>query len=262
MKALIVAPSWIGDTIMAQPLFARLHAKYPGLQLDALAPRWVAPVLHRMTEIREVIDSPFGHGQLSLTARWRLARQLAAGGYDAVYVLPNSLKSALTPFLAGIPQRIGFTGESRYGLINVRHTLDKAALPLMVERFAQLAEAPAHRCPSRSPTRKSARRQPTSKKRWTNSISNDRRASPPSVPVPNMVRPNAGQPPTSPPWPENWRPTATPSGSSAPPRTRPSPKKSRNSPPASAATCAAPPRSARRSTSWPWPTSWSATTPA
>jgi heptosyltransferase II len=142
MKALVVAPSWIGDTIMAQPLFAQLHARYPGLQLDALAPRWVAPVLQRMDEIAEVVDSPFGHGQLSLKARWRLARQMAARGYDAVYVLPNSLKSALVPFMAGIPQRIGFTGEARYGLINVRHTLDKDALPLMVERFAQLAEAP------------------------------------------------------------------------------------------------------------------------
>jgi heptosyltransferase-2 len=142
MKALIVAPSWIGDTIMAQPLFARLHARYPGLQLDALAPRWVAPVLQRMTEIGEVIDSPFAHGQLSLKARWQLGRDLARRGYDAAYILPNSLKSALVPFLAGIPQRIGFTGEARYGLINIHHRLDKAALPLMVERFAQLAEAP------------------------------------------------------------------------------------------------------------------------
>lgn len=142
MRALIVAPSWIGDTIMAQPLFARLQAMHPDLQLDALAPRWVAPVLQRMAEIGEVIDSPFGHGQLSLKARWRLARELAARRYDAVYVLPNSLKSVLVPFLAGIPRRIGFTGESRYGLINVRHTLDKTALPLMVERFAQLAETP------------------------------------------------------------------------------------------------------------------------
>ena len=142
MKALIVAPSWIGDTIMAQPLFARLQATNPGLQLDALAPRWVAPVLQRINEIAEVVDSPFGHGQLSLRARWRLARQLAARGYDAAYILPNSLKSALPPFMAGIPRRVGFTGESRYGLINVRHTLDKAALPLMVERFAQLAESP------------------------------------------------------------------------------------------------------------------------
>ncbi|MDP3539268.1 MAG: lipopolysaccharide heptosyltransferase II [Azonexus sp.] len=147
MKALIVAPSWIGDTIMAQPLFARLHAKHPGLQLDALTPNWVAPVLQRMAEISEVIDSPFGHGQLSIKPRWRLARQLAARGYDAVYVLPNSLKSALIPFMAGIPRRVGFTGESRYGLINVRHTLDKAALPLMVERFSQLAEAPGAALP-------------------------------------------------------------------------------------------------------------------
>ena len=141
-KALIVAPSWIGDTIMAQPLFVRLHARHPDLQLDALAPSWVAPVLQRMDEIREVVDSPFGHGQLSLQKRWRLARELAGRNYDAVYVLPNSLKSALLPFMAGIPKRIGFTGESRVGLINVRHTLDKAALPLMVERFAQLAETP------------------------------------------------------------------------------------------------------------------------
>ena len=147
-KALIVAPSWIGDTIMAQPLFARLLAQHPGLRLDALAPRWVAPVLRRMPEIGDVVDSPFGHGQLSLKPRWRLARQLAAGNYDAVYVLPNSLKSALVPFLAGIPRRVGFTGESRYGLINVRHRLDRQRLPLMVERFAQLGEqpgAPLHR---------------------------------------------------------------------------------------------------------------------
>ena len=142
MKALIVAPSWIGDTIMAQPLFERLRARHSDLQLDALAPRWVAPVLRRMDAITDLVDSPFGHRQVSLKARWRLARELAARGYDAVYVLPNSLKSAVVPFLAGIPRRVGFTGESRYGLINVRHTLDKKALPLMVERFAQLAEAP------------------------------------------------------------------------------------------------------------------------
>ena len=147
MKALIVAPSWIGDTIMAQPLFARLHASHPDLRLDALAPQWVAPVLQRMAEIEEVVASPFGHGQLSLKARWRLARELAARGYDAVYVLPNSLKSALVPFMAGIPRRIGFTGESRFGLINVRHDLDKFALPLMVERFAQLAEPPGAQLP-------------------------------------------------------------------------------------------------------------------
>ncbi|MEF8734051.1 MAG: lipopolysaccharide heptosyltransferase II [Candidatus Accumulibacter meliphilus] len=142
MKALIVAPSWIGDTVLAQPLFRRLHERTPGLQLDALAPRWVAPVLERMPEITQLVDSPFAHGELSLKARHRLARQLATAGYQRAYVLPNSLKSALVPFFAGIPERIGFVGEKRYGLINQRHTLDRTMLPQMAERFAQLAEAP------------------------------------------------------------------------------------------------------------------------
>ena len=147
VKALIVAPAWIGDTVMAQPLFARLHAATPGLQLDALAPRWVAPVLERMPEIDQIIDNPFAHGELALSARFALARRLARGGYQRAYVLPNSLKSALIPALAGIPERIGFTGESRYGLINRRHTLDTIALPQMAERFAQLAEVPGSPLP-------------------------------------------------------------------------------------------------------------------
>jgi len=142
MKALLVAPSWIGDTVLAQPLCRRLHEKIPGLQLDALAPRWVAPVLERMPEIAQIVDSPFAHGDLSLRARHRLARRLAGNAYQRAYVLPNSLKSALVPFMADIPQRIGFVGEKRYGLINQRHILDKTALPQMAERFAQLAEEP------------------------------------------------------------------------------------------------------------------------
>ncbi len=141
-RALVVAPAWIGDTVMAHPLFMRLHRAIPGLQLDALAPPWVAPVLRRMPEIGEIIDNPFAHGELSFKARYDLARLVAQRGYRQAYVLPNSLKSALIPFLAGIPERIGFTGESRYGLINRRHVLDKVALPQMAERFAQLAQAP------------------------------------------------------------------------------------------------------------------------
>jgi heptosyltransferase-2 len=140
--ALVVAPAWIGDTVMAQPLFMRLHHVTPGLQLDALAPPWVAPVLSRMPEIAEIIDNPFAHGELSLGKRFMLGRRLARRNYRRAYVLPNSVKSALPPFFAGIPERVGFTGEARYGLINRRHALDENALPRMAERFAQLAQAP------------------------------------------------------------------------------------------------------------------------
>ena len=56
-KILVVAPSWIGDTLLAQPLFARLRERFPGTKIDALAPAWTAPVLHRMPVIAEVIDA-------------------------------------------------------------------------------------------------------------------------------------------------------------------------------------------------------------
>jgi heptosyltransferase II len=141
-KILIVAPNWIGDTLLAQPLFARLRIRRPGAIIDALAPAWTAPVLRRMPEIREVVDAPFAHGELGLGARWRLAAMLRTRAYDEAFVLPNSFKSALIPFFAGIPARTGFVGEARYGLLNRAHRLEEKALPLMAERYAQLAEAP------------------------------------------------------------------------------------------------------------------------
>ncbi len=139
MKILVIAPSWIGDSIIAQPLFTRLHERHPGLILDVFAPPWVAPALAHMAEVRRIIVNPYTHGQLRLAGRWRLGRQLAREGYDATIVLPNSWKSALLPLFAGIRSRIGFLGEARYGLINRIVPLNKQAVPLLVDRYALLA---------------------------------------------------------------------------------------------------------------------------
>lgn len=141
-KTLVVAPSWVGDTMLIQPMLQRLQQRYPDCRIDILAPPWTAALLREMTEVNEVIINPFPHGKLQLGERYRLGKQLRANQYDRAIVLPNSFKSALVPFFANIPLRIGFVGEMRYGLLNDARKLDKAALPLMVERFAQLAEAP------------------------------------------------------------------------------------------------------------------------
>ena len=117
------------------------------VRVNALAPAWCAPLLERMPEIAEVIASPFAHGELKLRARWTLARELAQRNYDQAIVLPNSFKSALIPFFANIPLRAGYAGESRYGLLNLVHRLDSDKLPLMAERYAQLAEKPGAELP-------------------------------------------------------------------------------------------------------------------
>jgi heptosyltransferase-2 len=138
-KILVVAPSWIGDTIMMQPLLMRLRRQQPTAAIHVLAPAWSAPLLARMAEVDAVIENPFPHGSFDWTGRKALGRGLRAGHYEAAYVLPNSWKSALVPFFAKIPRRIGYSGEARYVLLNDRHTLDAAALPRLVDRYAALA---------------------------------------------------------------------------------------------------------------------------
>ncbi len=140
---LIVAPSWIGDTIMMQPLLMRLKAREPDAAIHVLAPAWSAPLLARMPEVAAVIENPFAHGQFDWAGRKALGRQLrensATTDFHQAYVLPNSWKSALVPFFANIPKRTGYTGEARYLLLNDRHRLDEAALPRLVDRYAALA---------------------------------------------------------------------------------------------------------------------------
>ncbi|MBX3662522.1 MAG: lipopolysaccharide heptosyltransferase II [Burkholderiales bacterium] len=151
MNILVVGPSWVGDTILSQPLLRLLLQQHPGAQIDYLAPPWTLPLLARMPEVRQGILNPFGHGALRIAERRRLGLALRAARYDLAVVLPNSWKSALIPWFAGIPQRRGFRGEARWVLLNDLRRLDGQALPQMVQRFAALGLPPGSRLPDPLP---------------------------------------------------------------------------------------------------------------
>ncbi|HEX8979097.1 MAG TPA: lipopolysaccharide heptosyltransferase II [Parasulfuritortus sp.] len=140
-RCLVVGPSWVGDMIMAQGLYRALREQGPDLVIDVLAPAWSGPILSRMAEVERIVVSPFSHGKFDLAGRRALARDLRGAGYEQAYVLPNSWKSALIPWLAGIPRRTGYVGEFRYGLLNDARRLDKAGLPRLVDRYRALADA-------------------------------------------------------------------------------------------------------------------------
>lgn len=139
MKILVIGPSWVGDMMMSQSLYRTLKAEHPTAEIDVMAPAWCRPLLARMPEVNQALSMPLGHGALALGERRRLGHALRASGYDRAYVLPNSFKSALVPFFAQVPRRVGWRGEMRYGLLNDIRVLDKAAFPLMVQRYVAIA---------------------------------------------------------------------------------------------------------------------------
>ncbi|MDC5703119.1 lipopolysaccharide heptosyltransferase II [Vibrio europaeus] len=140
MKILIIGPSWVGDMVMSQSLYTKLRHQHPNTEIDVLAPAWCKPILERMPEVNRAIEMPMGHGEFNLKGRWQLARTLAKKGYTHAYILPNSAKSALIPFFAGISSRTGWKGEMRYGLLNDLRP-DKRVFQYMVERYVALAQS-------------------------------------------------------------------------------------------------------------------------
>lgn len=136
-SSLVIAPQWIGDAVMTEPLMRRLAARGERLTVGALP--WVAPVYRAMPQVAEVIEFPFAHGGLQWAARRAMAKTMR-GRFDTAYVCPNSLKSALLPWWAGIGKRVGYLGENRWGLLNQRlPNPTEGARPPMVALYSALS---------------------------------------------------------------------------------------------------------------------------
>jgi heptosyltransferase-2 len=137
-RALVVAPSWVGDAILTEPLVAALR-RDGFATIDVLAPAWCAPVYARMRGVCNVSSAPFAHGEFAWRKRRALGRELAKRRYTHAYVLPNTWKSALVPYFAGIPKRIGYVGEMRHGVLTDARKNARNREFLLVARYAALA---------------------------------------------------------------------------------------------------------------------------
>lgn len=146
-KILIVGPAWIGDMVMVQSLLKLLRRDNPAVLIDVVAPVWSQALLMRMTEVRNTVPMPLGHGQIGLRKRFAIGRKLRAVGYDRAIVLPRSMKAALVPFFADIPLRTGFRGEMRFGLLNDVRKLDRVVFNQTVKRLMALGLPPGSNLP-------------------------------------------------------------------------------------------------------------------
>lgn len=124
--------------VMAQSLFKTIAKQDKSAIIDVIGPAWSSPILARMPEVRNALTLKTGHGEWGIATRRELGQSLRNEQYDQAITLPRSWKSALVPFFAKIPKRIGFHGEQRYILLNERRKLDKNILNQTVKRFVSL----------------------------------------------------------------------------------------------------------------------------
>jgi heptosyltransferase-2 len=137
-KSLIIAPNWIGDAVMSEPLIRRL--KDFGGDITVLATPWVAPVYRSMPAKPNVIEMAFSHGKIELSKRINLAKHIKMLGFDQAILLPNSWKSILIPVLAQIPEIFAYKGELRSLFITKSlENPPKKNRPPMVNHYLNLA---------------------------------------------------------------------------------------------------------------------------
>ncbi len=147
MRILVVAPSWVGDMVMAQSLFITLKQQHPDCQIDVIAPPWTLALTKHMPEVSQGFIMPVTRGKLGLMERINLGKSLRVEHYDQAILLPNTWKSALAPFFAHIPKRTGYVGECRWGLLSDIRRLDKSVLTRTVQRFVALAYPDSNNIP-------------------------------------------------------------------------------------------------------------------
>jgi heptosyltransferase II len=135
---LIVPYMWIGDFVRCHTVVRLLRERFPRRPIDMLTTAMVAPLLDYMPGVRKGIVFDLPRKRLALSQHRTLAELLRQERYGDALIMPRTWKSALAPFLAGIPRRTGFVGEMRFGLVNDPRRGEKK-LPRMVDRCAALA---------------------------------------------------------------------------------------------------------------------------
>jgi lipopolysaccharide heptosyltransferase II len=135
---LIVPYMWIGDFVRGHTVVRVLKARWPNRPVDLLMTPLCAPLVDYMPGVRAGIIADLPRNRLAVARQRGLAAELRARGYATALVLPRTWKSAIAPTLAGIPERVGFFGEARFGLIN-RMRWGENALPRFIDKNAALA---------------------------------------------------------------------------------------------------------------------------
>jgi lipopolysaccharide heptosyltransferase II len=155
-RILVRGTNWLGDAVMTTPALLRLREKFPAARLALLCPEKLRDLWQNHPAVDETISFAPDEGV------FMVGKKLRAGKFDLALVLPNSPRSALEVFLAGIPQRIGHARPWRNFLLTqavpprpnavkmrkrteneIRQLIAQSGIQV-ANRKSQIANAPAH----------------------------------------------------------------------------------------------------------------------
>jgi heptosyltransferase II len=106
-RILVRGVNWLGDAVMTTPALQQLRARFPEAKISILTPEKFAELWRHHPSADEAI--PFFSGE----SLWSVAGRLRAAQFQTAVVFPNSPRSALEPWLAGIPRRVGYAQRWR-----------------------------------------------------------------------------------------------------------------------------------------------------
>lgn len=135
---LVVPYAWIGDFVRVHSVVKILRARWPERPVDILTTSLCAPLVDYMPGARKAVVWDLPRSRIAWTQQRALAARLREERYRTALIMPRTWKSALAPFLAGIPERTGFIGEARFGLLTDLRWGERK-LPRMIDHFGALA---------------------------------------------------------------------------------------------------------------------------
>jgi heptosyltransferase-2 len=123
-RILIRATNWVGDAVMSLPALRVIRERFPQAHIAILAKPWVADLYKRESFADEVMV-------YDATSSWRTGLALRPRRFECAILLQNAFEAAWIAWLAGIPQRIGYSRDGR-GLLLTRAV--KVPLPGEIPR--------------------------------------------------------------------------------------------------------------------------------